>query len=312
MAASASTRVRSSSDLPEPVAPISRPCGPMPSCADSLRSSSTGRRPAPTPIGTRSRSRCGRGRHSPGRRSNASGSPSAEQVGQARLGRRRAASAHRPPAASRSGGEPPGQRLGRRRRRAGRRSPTSALRPRPTTVQRVLRVELEQHGAPVAAGAAAWPSRSSTVTAVDAAVGSSVSSVPVRSPPSRTTTTCGPVRRPVRVRVEPRPAGQLVAEQPSRLGSGAGRPGGPGRARRARVGWRACGSHFTHSQSAAVRVRGADRTSRSSGRGRPRPGTAAPAPARGRRRGPPVRSTPRAGTGAARRAAAGRAPRGGW
>ena len=34
-----STRVRRNSDLPEPVAPITRPCGPMPCWADSLMSS---------------------------------------------------------------------------------------------------------------------------------------------------------------------------------------------------------------------------------------------------------------------------------
>ena len=39
---SASTRVRSSSDLPEPVAPMTSPCGPMPCWADSLMSSATG------------------------------------------------------------------------------------------------------------------------------------------------------------------------------------------------------------------------------------------------------------------------------
>ncbi|CAM5730663.1 hypothetical protein STENM223S_05873 [Streptomyces tendae] len=57
-----STSVRSSSDLPEPVAPTHRPCGPMPSCAASLRSSITGRPSSPTPIGTRRRSGVDRGR----------------------------------------------------------------------------------------------------------------------------------------------------------------------------------------------------------------------------------------------------------
>ncbi len=57
-----STSVRSSSDLPEPVAPTHRPCGPMPSWAASLRSSITGEPSSPTPIGTRSRSAWDRGR----------------------------------------------------------------------------------------------------------------------------------------------------------------------------------------------------------------------------------------------------------
>ena len=38
-----STSVRRNSDLPEPVAPITRPCGPMPCWADSLMSRWTGR-----------------------------------------------------------------------------------------------------------------------------------------------------------------------------------------------------------------------------------------------------------------------------
>ena len=60
--ASPRTRVRSSSDLPEPVAPMTSPCGPMPCCADSLMSRLIETPSAPTPIGTRSRSRGGRGR----------------------------------------------------------------------------------------------------------------------------------------------------------------------------------------------------------------------------------------------------------
>ena len=57
-----STRVRRNSDLPEPVAPMTRPCGPMPCWADSLMSRCTSEPPSPSPIGTRSRSRAGRGR----------------------------------------------------------------------------------------------------------------------------------------------------------------------------------------------------------------------------------------------------------
>jgi hypothetical protein len=52
--ASPVTSVRSSSLLPEPVAPTSSPCGPMPPSAASLRSSSTGSPPGRTPIGARS------------------------------------------------------------------------------------------------------------------------------------------------------------------------------------------------------------------------------------------------------------------
>ena len=58
-----STRVRRNSDLPEPVAPMQRPCGPMPCWADSLMSRWIRPPESPMPIGTRSRSRAGRGRH---------------------------------------------------------------------------------------------------------------------------------------------------------------------------------------------------------------------------------------------------------
>ncbi len=77
VSASAVTTVRSSSLLPEPVAPINSPCGPMPPSAASLRSSITGRleegitggpdevspgRLTGWPMGTRRRSNAGRGR----------------------------------------------------------------------------------------------------------------------------------------------------------------------------------------------------------------------------------------------------------
>ena len=68
------TSVRSSSDLPEPVAPTHRPWGPIPSCAASLRSSSTGSPSSPIPNGTRSRSRTARGRQAAAT-SKVSGSP---------------------------------------------------------------------------------------------------------------------------------------------------------------------------------------------------------------------------------------------
>ncbi len=58
-----STRVRRNSDLPEPVAPITRPWGPMPCWADSLMSRLITLPPSPRPMGTRSRSRAGRCRH---------------------------------------------------------------------------------------------------------------------------------------------------------------------------------------------------------------------------------------------------------
>ncbi len=58
VAARAHTSVRSSSLLPDPVAPISIPCGPMPPWADSLRSISTTSPSSVTPIGTWRRVRC--------------------------------------------------------------------------------------------------------------------------------------------------------------------------------------------------------------------------------------------------------------
>ena len=83
-----STRVRSSSDLPEPVAPTHRPCGPMPSCAASLRSSITGWPSSPTPIGTRSRSAMrARPPGAPG--VHRGGVAEAEQVGELQVGEQR-------------------------------------------------------------------------------------------------------------------------------------------------------------------------------------------------------------------------------
>jgi hypothetical protein len=53
VAASPATMVRSSSLLPEPVAPTTRPCGPMPPAAASLRSRTSGSPLGMTPTGTR-------------------------------------------------------------------------------------------------------------------------------------------------------------------------------------------------------------------------------------------------------------------
>ena len=61
--ASPSTSVRRNSDLPDPVAPITSPWGPMPCWALSLMSRWIRPPPSPSPIGTRSRSRAGRVRH---------------------------------------------------------------------------------------------------------------------------------------------------------------------------------------------------------------------------------------------------------
>ena len=55
--AMARTIVRSTSDLPEPVAPMSMPCGPMPFFADSLMSMMTGPPASVSPKGTRRYSR---------------------------------------------------------------------------------------------------------------------------------------------------------------------------------------------------------------------------------------------------------------
>ena len=99
-----STRVRSSSDLPDPVAPTTSPCGPIPPSAASLRSSSTGWPLPPTPIATRSRSRAAARPPADGRIQSAD-VRDAEQVGQPgrggddRLGRagRRAGAGRRSP-----------------------------------------------------------------------------------------------------------------------------------------------------------------------------------------------------------------------
>jgi hypothetical protein len=56
VAASPRTSVRSSSLLPDPVAPMHSPCGPLPPCAASLRSRTTGAPWSSQPIGTRRRS----------------------------------------------------------------------------------------------------------------------------------------------------------------------------------------------------------------------------------------------------------------
>ena len=55
VAASATTRVRSNSDFPEPVAPTHNPCGPAPPWADSFRSMTKLRPVSSCPIGTLSR-----------------------------------------------------------------------------------------------------------------------------------------------------------------------------------------------------------------------------------------------------------------
>ena len=52
VATSEATSVRSNSLFPLPVAPMHRPCGPMPPCADSLRSRYTGCPTSSSPIGT--------------------------------------------------------------------------------------------------------------------------------------------------------------------------------------------------------------------------------------------------------------------
>ena len=102
--------MRSSSDLPEPVAPTSSPCGPMPSCADSLRSRSTGSPSGPMPIGIRSTSPGGP-RRPAAARVEAVGSAMPSSCGQVVVGGERRCSA--------AGGqpqrrEPAGQGLGLR------------------------------------------------------------------------------------------------------------------------------------------------------------------------------------------------------
>ena len=140
-------------------------------------------------------------------------------------------------------------------------------------------------------------------------------------------------RRPGAGRVEPRPVGEHVVEQSPPARPTAARPAGPGRARRLPVGCRACGSHLTHSHSAApLRRRRRPRCSRSSGAwkaaswasiartrprvavGRARRAAYDPGEAAQRRPRPAGRARPstRRRTGAARRRVIGSRSSSGW
>ena len=103
-----STSVRSISDLPEPVAPTQSPCGPMPSCADSFRSSSTGWPASSTPSGTRRKSRSARGRHQ-ARQSSGGRVADPQQGGKSDASRACARGPDRVSADSRSGASEPGE-----------------------------------------------------------------------------------------------------------------------------------------------------------------------------------------------------------
>ena len=133
VAASPTIRVRSSSLLPEPVAPISRPCGPMPPCADSFRSISTISPCSVTPMGTAA------GRSAPpadatlAATSKVYAVADAEQRGQLEVGVQRACRPDRRVPLVRFGADQPGQRSPRRTRLSSSRARGSGRRRRPGT-----------------------------------------------------------------------------------------------------------------------------------------------------------------------------------
>ncbi len=208
-----STSVRSSSDLPEPVAPMTSPCGPMPPCADSLMSSSTGwplgadadRHPQPV-------ARCARAPGDVG--VDLVRVAEAQQVGQAEVGGQRVLGlGGRGRHAQR--GHPPRQRLGLDRATACRRRPSvlrssRAVRLAPHHRERAVAplVDLEPQHAVAPVGA----ERAAEVEDGDARARGSSRAGPRcgTRPPSSTTTTCGP-SAPL-LDAEALPSGERVAE----------------------------------------------------------------------------------------------------
>ena len=246
--ASASTSVRSSSLLPEPVAPTSRPCGPMPSCADSLRSSSTGRPSALTPIGTRSRSRFGR-LAQPRSRSSVVRVAEAEQVGQAGVAGGRLVGVATS-ADSRSG--------------ASSRASDSASAPRQRVGPPDLRGAVHRGAGDGAVGGDVEHHRGVVEQArrrvgqvdqrdaVDAAVGHQVVGAGRRAAVDQRRPGAGRRRWTAATSNRGRPA-STSSSIASSDGDRRRRTAGPGRPRRSSSGARACGSHFAHSQPGRAR-----------------------------------------------------------
>ncbi|CAB4927837.1 unannotated protein [freshwater metagenome] len=255
--ARASTRVRSSSDLPDPVAPTSRPCGPTPSWALSLRSSSSGAPSAPTPIGTRSWSRLGRGAH-PLETSKLNGSVMPSRSARSVVAV--IAFSPVPPADSRSGAS--------WRARDSAAAPVSASARPSSTSPSVVRLlsrpsaVTSRTSVPRSSSRGGAVVRSSTVTP---STPPSLArwSEPAVSPPSRTTSTCGPPT------VVTGPLGLnrgRTATRSSSWASSAGSVGAMSRTRpRAseRSGCWACGSHlaYSHASRRSVPAHTATRTS---------------------------------------------------
>ena len=238
----------------------------MPSCADSLMSSSTGAPSAPTPIGTRSRSRLGAGRPAlrrrrtrPGRRRRA-GRPgpcsAASGASARRAGRRRSRSgaSRRASASASAAAEPVGAR--RRRRLACPIVYVSSCPPRPparapaAAVEQPRRPAVEvEHGHAVDAAVGRELAGAGEVGAVEH--DDHVRPVGARRRPGRTGAgwrarrrAAAPARRP-----RSRPAAPGRARRPGRGGGRAAatspsptRPAGPARRRPRPAGRRARGT----------------------------------------------------------------------
>jgi hypothetical protein len=265
--ARAVTRVRSSSLLPEPVAPTTSPCGPIPPSAASFRSSTSGLPTELTPTGTRRNWWGGRGRQP------ACGSSSAMSATPSSSGRPRSpvstwsglSSGDRRSGASRRARASPSDGPARSGRpAAGVASASAGSNRRRAAVTRARRSTL--------GGSSRWlPASTTTVTPRGA--GPVVRARRLRTcswvrPAGRSTTTsrCGPAAG-----ADPAPPRRLRRRASSSGASRSASSSGPDATIRAgsgpspALGWRAWGSHLAHSHSPAASAGWQSATRRSSG-----------------------------------------------